>query len=129
MRKWITSKNRKRHQRAMNAAIREMNRIIWDDDLWKGRFYARQAGAQWYTYEDGSGAELWVVLQFIDRVTGKTQEMAETVNHWLFGSRLFWSMNCFITEYSDVWDETPRPGTSEWYEKLTEDCKKWGYNK
>ena len=76
---WLCSKNRKRHQRAMNKLMRDLNKNIENDNLWQGRFYVKQTAAQWHEYEDKSGAELWVVLSFIDKKTGITYETAETV--------------------------------------------------
>lgn len=97
---WLSSKNRKRHQREMNKIMRELNKNIEKDDLWKGRFYVRQVASQWYEYEDKSGAELWVVLQFYDKETGISKEIADTVNHWRYfdGNHLWWEMNNFIVK-------------------------------
>lgn len=108
---WLSSQNRKRHQRAMNKLVREMNKSIENDSLWLGRFYVRQSEAQWVTYEDGSGAELWVTLCFIDRKTGYNYEVVDTVNYWRHfnGSHLFWKMNEFIIDRVKVWQEEPRP--------------------
>ena len=104
---WLTSKDRKRHQRAMNDIMRQINRNVENDPLWKGRFYVRQIASQWSEYEDKSGAELWVVLRFYDKKTGITKEVAETVNHWRYfnGSHMWWAMNNFIVEDVRVWDE------------------------
>ena len=66
---WLTSKDRKRHQRAMNDIMRQINRYVEIDPLWKGRFYVRQIASQWSEYEDKSGAALWVVLRFYDKKT------------------------------------------------------------
>lgn len=101
---WLTSKNRKVHQRAMNKLVRQMNNGIHNDNLWLGRFYAKQIDSSWHLYEDGSGAELYVRLKFIDRKTGITYDTSwETVNHWRFGAYLYWEMNNFIVEKCDVW--------------------------
>lgn len=117
---WLTSKNRKRHQRAMNELMRLINQNIKNDNLWKGRFYVRQVAAQWYEYEDKSGAELWVVLRFIDKKTGFYWETAETVNHWRWynGIHLWRAMNDFITEKTNVWQSDPRPGSEEWFKNI-----------
>lgn len=104
MHTWLTSQNRKVHQRAMNKLIRDMNKNICEDNLWLGRFYVKQINSDWQLYEDGSGAELYVRLRFIDRKTGFTYDTPwETVNHWRFEARLYWEMNDFIVEKCDVW--------------------------
>lgn len=117
MNKWITSSNRKRHQRAINSLMRQLNNSIKSDNLWRGRFVVRQVYDQWFRYEDGSGPELYVILRFIDRKTGQYYEEGRTVNDWRFGygSKMFWRMNDFITERCGVWNEEPRPGTAEYY--------------
>lgn len=104
---WLSSKNKKRHQRAMNELMRVLNKNIENDNLWKGRFYVRQIASKWHQYEDKSGAELWVVLRFYDKKTSITRTVANTVNHWRYfgGSYLWWEMNNFIIEDVKVWEE------------------------
>ena len=109
---WISTRNRKKQQRKMNKIVREMNKHIEQDDLWKGRFCCRQIlSPVWYTWDDNSGSVLFVQLLFIDKKTGKTFHYADDVaswyhfNHW----RLWEKMNWFITEYCQVWREDPRP--------------------
>ena len=103
---WLTSQNRKVHQRGMNKLIRDINNNIKNDDLWLGRFYAKQINSDWILYEDGSGAELYVRLRFIDRKTGVTYDTPwETVNHWRFGAHLYWEMNNFIVNKCEVWQK------------------------
>ena len=56
---WLTSFNRKKHQRRMNRFVRAINKNIANDDLWRGRFVVKQVGTPYfYIYEDKSGAEL-----------------------------------------------------------------------
>lgn len=100
MKYWLSSKNRKVHQRAMNRLMRILNKQIENDDVWKGRYYVRQKAHQWYEYEDKSGAELLVVLELHDQTTGKSKELADTVNHWRFlgGNSLWMAMNDFIVK-------------------------------
>ena len=106
---WLTSMNRKTHQRAINRAVRAFNKRLELDDLWLGRFVVRQYedSPQWRKYEDGSGAELWVKLKFIDRATGRYYVGAHTVNEWCSfnGSRIWRLMNWLITRHWDVWKE------------------------
>lgn len=117
--RWLTSKNTKVHQRRMNKAMRDLNKNIEKDELWHGRFYVHQVARQRQVYEDGSGMELWVTLELVDRKTGRTRQMLDTVNYWTsFCSRLWWEMNSFIVKDVDVWSENPRPGTPEWYDNM-----------
>ena len=108
--RWLTSMNKKRHQREINRLIREANKSIEKDDLWHGRFCIKQVESpQWHVYEDKSGAEYFVHLKFIDKCTGRYWIQAETVNHWRgsFGNgwRIWDKMNWFIVEHCNVWDE------------------------
>lgn len=107
---WLTSMDRKVHQRAMNRLIRHFNKQIEQDELWNGRFVIRQYDCpQWCHYKDGSGAELWVKLKFIDRATGRYYVGAHSVNQWrgltANGSRIWELMNWLIVHHWDVWQE------------------------
>ena len=110
MKYWLTSLNRKVHLRAINRLVRRFNKALEEDDLWLGRFMVRQTySPQWIRYDDGSGAELFVHLIFIDRATGRYYVRAYTVNEWrgIYGTgyRLWETMNWLITEHWDVWQE------------------------
>lgn len=116
---WKTSSNRKVHQRAINKAIRQVNKNITNDDLWLGRFYIKQGSYhQWWQYEDGSGGNLYVVLEFHDRLTGRVKEIGEETNHFTYwnGSHLFRDMNDFIVNEYDcnAWGGDIRPGSAEY---------------
>ena len=107
---WLTSMDRKVHQRALNRLVREFNKTLEKDELWCGRFKVRQVGCpQWRRYEDGSGAELWVKLKFIDCATGRYYVGAHSVNEWsgitANGYRIWELMNWLITRHWDVWKE------------------------
>lgn len=110
MQYWLTSKNKKRHQRAMNRLVRSFNKAFEEDNLWCGRFVIRQVySPEWHQYEDGSGAELFVHLKFIDRCTGQYYIAADQVNCWrglrASGYRLWGKINWLITEHWDIWKE------------------------
>ena len=110
MQYWNTSKNKKRHQRAINKLVREFNKNLTEDDLWQGRFQVYQIYAPgWYLYEDGSGADMVVCLQFVDRATGRYFERWKTVNEWrgfhANGWRIWELMNWLITQHWDIWKE------------------------
>ena len=107
---WLTSMNRKVHQRAINKLVRAINRNLEQDGLWRGRFKICQVGCpQWRRYKDCSGAELWVKLKFIDRATGRYYVGARTVNQWrglhANGYEVWYIMNWLITEHWDIWKE------------------------
>lgn len=101
----MASHNRKNHQRWLNKCCREMNRNIYEDDLWLGRFVVEQKSSWMEWFEDGSGGMLHTHLQFRDKKTGQTKD-------W-WGSclslewKMWWEMNKFITEDCDVWRKEP----------------------
>lgn len=104
---WIYSTKRKVHQRTINRLIRKINKAIEDDELWQGRFFARQNRAEFWKYEDNSGGELSIYLRFYDKKDMKYQEFYGTsceLSHWE-GSRLWLAMNYFITEITSTWKE------------------------
>ena len=106
---WLTSMKKKKHQRAINKVVRAFNKQLELDNLWLGRFIVRQYedSPQWRRYEDGSGAELYVKLKFIDRATGRYYVGNHTVNEWcsLNCSRIWRIMNWLITEHWNIWQE------------------------
>ena len=109
---WTFSMSRKKQQRKMNQLVRIMNKNIENDDLWKGRFYCHQVNySPFHVYEDKSGAQLFVTLEFVDKKTNKTMMAADTVSSWrhINGYTLWNKMNYFITEWCKVWEENPRP--------------------
>ena len=110
MKHWLTSTNKKRHQRAMNKLIREANKNLERDVLWCGRFMIQQIESpQWFKYEDNSGADLYVVLKFIDKCTGHYFIKFDSVNHWRGsygnGYHLWQAINDFIVLECNVWSE------------------------
>ena len=110
---WMTSFNRKKHQRRMNKYVRELNKNIANDDLWRGRFVIRQEGNPgFYIYEDKSGAEMpHVHLVITDLKTGDRYDRWSTDNEWCHfnGSRIWEFANKAITEIFDVWRKNNDP--------------------
>ena len=102
---FMSSFNRKRHQRALNASVRKMNKNLSEDELWRGRFFIRQISSSYHTYEDKSGGYLNVVLRFYDKKTKQYRDFYETANHFTLwhGFYLFRAMNNFIIDDIDVW--------------------------
>ena len=116
--RWLTSSKAKKHQRRMNKYMRDLNENIKNDNLWQGRFYIHQVDRQRFVYEDHSGTEFWVALEMVDRKTGYTKRIVDTVNHWTFGNSLWWEMNNFIIDDVRVWSEDPKPGSPEWFTNI-----------
>ena len=126
MRKWIYSCNRKRHQRVINKAIRDMNKNIENDNLWKGRFYCRQIySPYWEVYSDKSGGIMHVHVEFCDKKTQKRWIQLFSTNDMI--SYRFWmAMNDFIVKHIKVWEEVPPPNLNsapDWIEKTVD--MKW----
>ena len=99
--------NRKKYQREVNRIVRDWNQSIKDDWLWNGRFVLRQRAAYFWPFEDKSGAEFSVWLEFIDTKTGAKE--IKSFNNYDLDWRLGEWMNKCITEYWKVWDEKPNP--------------------
>ena len=104
---WMTSFNRKKHQRRMNKYVREINKNIENDDLWRGRFVIRQKdNPGFYIYDDKSGAAMpYVHLVITDLKTGEKYDNWETDNVWCHfnGARIWEFANKAITEIFGVW--------------------------
>jgi len=99
--------NRKKYQREVNRIVRKWNKSIKEDWLWDGRFVLRQYAAYFWPFEDKSGAEFSVWLEFTDTKTS-AKEIKNFNNYnldWYLGA---WMNKC-ITEYWKVWDEKPNP--------------------
>lgn len=105
MKNWKTSQYKKKHQRAVNAEFRAMNKAIAADNLWRGRFVIEQLASWFLPYEDHSGHYLLVSYQFRDKKTGQIKKRWCEANSLLFGVRLFREMNDFIVEdcYDNTW--------------------------
>ena len=114
MNHWLTSQNRKKHQRRINKYVRAINKNVYNDELWRGRFVMHQVGTPYfYTYEDKSGADLTnVQLVITDLKTGETCTWIDDGNSWCAfnGNRIWRFMNEAITGHFDVWrrEDDPR---------------------
>lgn len=126
----MVRKLRKRYQRALNRAIKDLNKNIAGDNLWKGRFYFFQKDARWEEFSDGSGGLLHAYIRGYDKATGYYKDFSLEYAPFLsFNAWHIWSFgNAFITEDVRVWEENPRPsiaGAKDWT-KVTVDTQKVG---
>lgn len=109
------SLKRKKHQRKITREIRNMNKSIEKDELWKGRFFARILETSFRIYEDKSGACIYALVEFCDKKTGKTKVEHFTEFQIVKSFKLFRSMNDFIVDYCDVWrKENPREDKTDY---------------
>ena len=92
---WGTSLNRKKHQRKINKVIRGLNKSIIEDDMWRGRFEAKQIHTDFYVFDDKSGAFIISYIEMVDKKTHKAALIYIEESQY-FDSHLSWAMNNFI---------------------------------
>ncbi len=98
----MRDRQQKKAQSKINKCVHLMNKNIEKDNLWRGRFYARQVDANWERFEDGSGGILTVWIEARDKKTGLYHGFA--LDNYNTSWCLWREMNEFIIEYSHVWD-------------------------
>lgn len=102
-------KLRKVYQRKFNKLVRDLNKNIEEDNLWKGRFVFRQTNASFYNFADGSGGILYVTIRGVDKKTGYYKDVAfEYAPYYTFARIQLWRFaNNFIAQDSGIWKERP----------------------
>ena len=99
-------KMRKKAQHTINKNIRDINKSIENDNLWRGRFVMHQVNARWSAFEDGSGGELFATILIIDKRTGQTK--TAYIDNYDHPWRYFEAMNNFIVDDCAVWEKEGR---------------------
>lgn len=107
--------NRKKRQRRFVRYLRQINKNVMDDDLWRGRFEMRQVGAEWVTQSfigiTPDGREFYDLYGLLiakvrirDKLTGKTKEYVVNTNTTdiLEGYDLWRLMNDFINSIPEA---------------------------
>lgn len=107
--------NRKKRQRRFVRYLRQINKNVMDDDLWRGRFEMRQVDAEWLTHSfrgitsDGRKffdpyGILIAKVRITDKLTGKTEEYVVNTNitDRLEGHDLWEFMNDFINSIPEA---------------------------
>lgn len=109
--KWL-----KKEQKKFSASIKALNKNIYDDSLWKGRFTCRQVNRNFFCYDDNSGGEITYAVALYDKQTKKKHIIY--VNNYNYHYQLWREMNDFIVEYCRVWEEHPmEEKTIDWRNK------------
>lgn len=94
----------KKYQNKFNKQIALINKDIMDDDLWLGRFCAKQIGYNWYRFEDNSGGILTAYVRIFDKKDRVYRDFNIEYAPYLHSGWLLWrAMNKFITEYTNTW--------------------------
>ena len=112
------NKMRKEYQRQFTKKLREVNRVIKEDDLWLGRVEVRQISARWEEFSDGSGGILHTVLRCIDKKTRQYKDYCLEYAPWI--RTMNWKisydvLNEFFVEDLDVWRTgNPRDEIFDW---------------
>lgn len=103
------NKELKKLQRIVNKYVQELNDNILNDDLWRGRFIARQVNRYDSRFSDGSGYRFTIKLEYKDLKTGQTKIFYEPLYLYsvtnLIRNKFFYLMNDFIVKDCDVWSK------------------------
>ena len=109
----------------VNNVIRNFNKTIEKDDLWRGRFYLRQVKKRFSYYDDYSGVHFNYLYEIVDKKTGIGKKewfgQYEILGFYGHGSWKLWCfVNDFIVKDIDVWGkENPRdPNFSKDYTRV-----------
>ena len=97
---------RKTYQRKFNHKIRQLNKSIEQDKLWRGRFVFLQKNCRWWGFEDSSGGQLSVCVRAYDKKTSYYHDYCLEYAPWM--STFNWNLtmevgNTFIVEDLNVW--------------------------
>jgi hypothetical protein len=90
-----------KNQIELSQNIKKLNDNIRNDELWLGRFYIKRQ------------KPFSSCLVFIDKKTQRHMWENNSLLSWnfLFGHKIWRSMNDFIIHSCKVWEEEPRPST------------------
>lgn len=105
-------KMRRQYQRSFNHKIRQLNKEIERDELWRGRFVFLQKQYHWYKFEDNSGGILTLFIRAYDKKTNYYHDYRLEYAPWLKSINWRLSMdiaNTFIVDDLNVWGNEDRP--------------------
>lgn len=105
---WKTSQYKKSYQRKFNWYIKKINKVMENDNLWRGRFVVKQYWTDFYKYDDNSGYNFYAAIYFVDKKTGRISNLV--VDDWYmllhsFTYGIVSKLNNFIINdcYEDTW--------------------------
>ena len=110
MKSWKTTTNRKKIQRHINAVVRALNKNIWNDSLWKGRFYMQQTKRLEAMSDDHSWLYMSLEFKLVDRETGYEKYIWFRKEDFMGSTWRIWdALNDFIVIDCRVWEAEERP--------------------
>ena len=114
----LSSQKVKKYQRYVNKRIRNINKAIEKDNLWRGRFIIHQVESFFIPFQD-KGGTLYLVLEIIDKSNGlKRLCFTDHFSIDYIGATL----NEFIvSEYhADAWNRKKEPNKVNPYKDTTD---------
>lgn len=99
----MKNRMRKQYQKKLTAALKGINRNIRNDDLWLGRFEARQGRTNWHEWDDKSGGILYCTIRLVDKATGYYKDYVYDYYGKYCNWKLWEMVNKFITVDCAVW--------------------------
>ncbi len=114
----MTTLKRKSYQRKINKIVRNINKAMEKDELWRGRFVIYQTRAEYYKYADNSGIACYYCFCIYDKKTGIDKKIYSENGNWLIhtnGFGLLEELNDFIVKDLRVWrDDDPREDKTDY---------------
>ena len=105
-------KQRKKYQRFLNKQIKDLNKSVEVDELWKGRFFIHQIQSDWIEFDDHSGGILKTCLEFRDKKTKLTWReyfnIFDIHCHYHYFYEIFKKFNDFVnyaTQNEKLWED------------------------
>ncbi|MBO7696741.1 MAG: hypothetical protein J6T10_29280 [Methanobrevibacter sp.] len=107
----MRDKLRKKYQLNANKLVKEVNKAIEADFLWRGRFVFHIMDSNFERFKDGSGGILYVILRGYDKKTNYYKDyILDYAPYFQFIEWDLWQItNKFITEDTDTWKKGNNP--------------------
>ena len=105
--------NKDYHRMWVDNRLFEATMDIYNDPLWRGRFYVRRLSSQLELFEDGSGGLLYLIIRFYDKKTKKRFDISTDAAELEF--KLYYLLNDFVNKCTI--DEDPHKDITNWRNK------------
>lgn len=95
-------KERKKAQRKLNRYLKQLNKAVEKDDLLQGRYFIRQLKSDWIEFDDFSGGQLRVFLEFKDKKSGAIEKDFFSIGTWKYYYLGYVSIFSKLNEFINV---------------------------